>query len=552
MLGDNMTGLTVELAVSRTVRDTAAILDAVEGPAPGDPYHAPPPERPYIEELEAGRKFRIGVQSDPPVPGLDSDPECVAAVDTARKLLESLGHTVEDSSPVDPQLAETLDLEDSFMTRWAAGQAATLDQLAMLVGRPITADDVEPLTWALAEIGRERSSARYLTDHGLHQLVGRGIAGWFEGGYDLLLTPTMAEPPVPLGTYDQSRARPARRLPPGDPGGRVHGDLQRHRSAGDLAAPALDRGRPAGRNPAGGAVRSRGSADRRRRPARAGATVVRAHAPRVRRQLSRAARWRIPSLPAARSPASARSISVTLHDRDPWSAHRDGDAVRPRWGRRLRRRPGAGAPADRQRLPRSRDRRDHGRVADAHRRREGAAARRRPRRDRRQRDRDRGHGHERHRPCGGPDPEGARGRRPRRARGDAVLQQAQRGRHTRPLRGGLRGGRRDPDRALQHPLALRDQHRPRAARRARRGAREHRRRQAGKQRRARPDRGDRGPRRQRRGLRPHAGLRRPGRDPRRLARGRAADARALRGGDRRRLRPRGADRRASWHRSTRR
>ncbi len=208
MLGDNMTGLTVELAVSRTVRDTAAILDAVEGPAPGDPYHAPPPERPYIEELEAGRKFRIGVQSDPPVPGLDSDPECVAAVDTARKLLESLGHTVEDSSPVDPQLAETLDLEDSFMTRWAAGQAATLDQLAMLVGRPITADDVEPLTWALAEIGRERSSARYLTDHGLHQLVGRGIASWFEGGYDLLLTPTMAEPPVPLGTYDQSGPDP--------------------------------------------------------------------------------------------------------------------------------------------------------------------------------------------------------------------------------------------------------------------------------------------------------------------------------------------------------
>ena len=132
----------------------------------------------------------------------------MAAVDTARKLLESLGHTVEDSSPVDPQLAETLDLEDSFMTRWAAGQAATLDQLAMLVGRPITADDVEPLTWALAEIGRERSSARYLTDHGLHQLVGRGIASWFEGGYDLLLTPTMAEPPVPLGTYDQSGPDP--------------------------------------------------------------------------------------------------------------------------------------------------------------------------------------------------------------------------------------------------------------------------------------------------------------------------------------------------------
>ncbi|MDX6584176.1 MAG: amidase [Solirubrobacterales bacterium] len=203
LIGDNMTGLTVELCVSRTVRDTAAILDAVEGSAPGDPYVAPAPARPYVEELEADRKLRIGVQAQPPVPGLDSHPECVAAVEGAAKLLESLGHTVEESSPVDPQVAETLNLEDSFMTRWAAGQAATLEQLGAIVGREITADDVEPLTWALAEEGRSRSSARYLLDHGLHQLVARGIAAWFEGGYDLLLTPTMAEPPVPLGTYDQ-------------------------------------------------------------------------------------------------------------------------------------------------------------------------------------------------------------------------------------------------------------------------------------------------------------------------------------------------------------
>jgi amidase len=203
MIGDNMTGLTVELALSHTVRDTAAILDAVEGAAPGDPYVAPAPLRPYVEELEGGRKLRVGVQSDPPVPGLDAHPECIAAVEIAREALEALGHTVEDSSPVDPQLAETLNLEDSFMTRWAAGQAAALDQLAAVIGRPITADDVEPVTWALAEVGRERSSARYLTDHGMHQLVARGIAAWFEGGYDLLLTPTMAEPPVPLGTYDQ-------------------------------------------------------------------------------------------------------------------------------------------------------------------------------------------------------------------------------------------------------------------------------------------------------------------------------------------------------------
>jgi amidase len=208
LIGDLMGGLTVELCVSRTVRDTAAILEAVHGPAPGDPYVAPPPERSYLEELEAGRTFRIGVQIDPPVPGLDAHPECAAAVEGARKLLEGLGHTVEDSAPVDTQLAESLDIEDSFLTKWAAGQAASLDQLGMIVGREITADDVEPLTWVLAEIGRDRTAAQYLTDHGKHQLVARGIAGWFESGFDLLMTPTMAEPPVPLGTFDQRSGEP--------------------------------------------------------------------------------------------------------------------------------------------------------------------------------------------------------------------------------------------------------------------------------------------------------------------------------------------------------
>jgi amidase len=207
-MGDNMTGLTVELCVSRTVRDTAAILDAVHGAAPGDPYVAPEPAGPYIDELGAGRKLRIGVQTDPPAPDVDADPECIAAVDGARKLLEGLGHTVEDATPVDAQIAEAVGIEDSFLTKWAAGQAATLDQLGGIVGREITADDVEPLTWVLAQIGRERTAAQYLLDHGKHQMVARVIAGWHESGFDLLLTPTMAAPPPPLGTFDQRSGDP--------------------------------------------------------------------------------------------------------------------------------------------------------------------------------------------------------------------------------------------------------------------------------------------------------------------------------------------------------
>ena len=65
LIGDNMSGLTVELAVSRSVRDTAAILDAVQGPSPGDPYVAPPPERPYMEELAEARSLRIGLWPQP-------------------------------------------------------------------------------------------------------------------------------------------------------------------------------------------------------------------------------------------------------------------------------------------------------------------------------------------------------------------------------------------------------------------------------------------------------------------------------------------------------
>ncbi|MQA76137.1 MAG: amidase [Solirubrobacterales bacterium] len=205
LIGDNMSGLTVELAVTRSVRDAATLLEAVHGPAPGDPYVAPAPERPYTDELSAAPgRLRIGVAEQPAVPGLQSDPECVAAVRAAAELLESLGHSVEDSSPLDAQMAEALDLEGTFLTRWAAGQTAALDQFSVLLGREVGPDDVEPLTWALAELGRERSGGRYLRDIGVHQAVARAIAAWHEGGFDLLLTPTMAEPPVPLGTYDDS------------------------------------------------------------------------------------------------------------------------------------------------------------------------------------------------------------------------------------------------------------------------------------------------------------------------------------------------------------
>jgi amidase len=209
LIGDMMSGLAAEFVVTRSVRDAARLLDAVAGPAPGDPYVAPAPTRPYAAELEhEPGPLRIGFLEQPPVPGLASHPDCVAAVRDARDLLISLGHRVEESSPVNGDLAAALDLEETFLTRWAAGQAASLDQLSVITGRELGAEDVEPLTWALAEVGRERSAGRYLRDVAVHQAVSRTVAAWFEQGFDLLLTPTLAEPPLALGTLDDSGPDP--------------------------------------------------------------------------------------------------------------------------------------------------------------------------------------------------------------------------------------------------------------------------------------------------------------------------------------------------------
>jgi amidase len=205
LLGDAMSGLTVELAVSRTVRDTAAVLEAVEGPAPGDPYVAPPPARPYTQEVgaEVGR-LRIGLVAEPFLE-VEADPVVVAAARDAASLLESLGHSVEEGGP--GGLGD-FDILDTFLTRWMAGQAATLDELGRLIGREVGPGDVEPLTWALAEEGRRRSAAQYLEAVSQHQLVTRMVAGWHESGFDLILTPTMGELPTPLGEFDDSGPEP--------------------------------------------------------------------------------------------------------------------------------------------------------------------------------------------------------------------------------------------------------------------------------------------------------------------------------------------------------
>jgi amidase len=208
LVGDNISGLTAELVLARSVRDVAAMLDAVHGPAPGDPYVAPPPERPYVDELEAepGR-LRIALVTSSAAE-IEVEAAVIEAARDAAELAESLGHSVSERGLAEASFGDGGELVESFMVRWEAGQAATLATLERVLGRPIRAEEVEPLTWALAEAGRQHGAGEYLMAVGLHQLVSRVIGGWLAGEFDLLMTPSVGEPPPPLGSYDDSGPDP--------------------------------------------------------------------------------------------------------------------------------------------------------------------------------------------------------------------------------------------------------------------------------------------------------------------------------------------------------
>jgi amidase len=204
--GDVMGGLTCELVVSRSVRDTALVLDAVHGMEPGDPFTAPTPERPFLDEVGAAPgPLRIGLMIQSPGGSVVVHPDCVEAAEAAGQLLTSLGHEVDLSHP---KALDDPDYAGHFITNWAAGAAWNLDYWTRRTGVPVGEADVEPLTWALAEVGRASNAADWLWAREWLQANAREIAAWWTEGYDLLLTPTIAEPPPPLGTFDSPPDNP--------------------------------------------------------------------------------------------------------------------------------------------------------------------------------------------------------------------------------------------------------------------------------------------------------------------------------------------------------
>jgi amidase len=194
--GDFISGLVVEHALTRSVRDSAALLDATSGPDRGDPYWAPPPIRPFLEEVGADPGHLRIAFAVTPITGSPVHPDCVSAVHDVARLCAELGHEVEEASP--PVSGDLYTL--ALGTIWTSGCAWTIDRWARLLGRQPAPDQFESATWTLYEMGRQQTASSYLFAVESAQIIARDI-GKFLTGYDVWLTPTLSEPPPPLGYF---------------------------------------------------------------------------------------------------------------------------------------------------------------------------------------------------------------------------------------------------------------------------------------------------------------------------------------------------------------
>jgi amidase len=195
--GSGSLGLGTSGPIARTVRDAAALLDVMRGYEPGDSFVAPEPERPFLEEceLEPGR-LRIAVTTEPPA-DVPVDPACAAAAHDAAELLAELGHDVREAAP--PWRSDGM--FEQFIRVWQVGPAtAGIDDLSLL----------EPINRMLAERARATTSPEHaVAILQLQQIARRVVAFWHD--VDVVVTPTLALPPVPIGwTWEETDGDPRR------------------------------------------------------------------------------------------------------------------------------------------------------------------------------------------------------------------------------------------------------------------------------------------------------------------------------------------------------
>jgi amidase len=195
--GDPLSGMAISFAITRTVRDCAALLDAVSGASAGDPFEIARPVRPYLEEtrLPADR-LRVAFTTDA-WSGLPVDPELVEGVRAVAHLLEKMGHSVEEAAPAfdyERFLAAQIDL-------WCGHTAYGIDALAAALGRRPAESNLQSTTWAAYQAGKRLSATKFLAAEAHYNTITRQLGAFFQT-IDVLLTPTCTVPPLPLDLHE--------------------------------------------------------------------------------------------------------------------------------------------------------------------------------------------------------------------------------------------------------------------------------------------------------------------------------------------------------------
>jgi amidase len=195
--GDSFSGMNNYFALTRTVRDCAALLDAVCGSTAGDPYRIVFPERPYTDEIHiAAKPLRIAFTKRP-WSGLPLDPELAEGVQSVARILEDMGHIVSEQSPefnYGQFLAAQIDL-------WCGHAAYGIDSLANELGRKPSSKNLQSTTWAVYETGKRMPAAQFLAAESYYNKVRRQVGLFFEH-VEILLTPTCTVAPLPLDAHD--------------------------------------------------------------------------------------------------------------------------------------------------------------------------------------------------------------------------------------------------------------------------------------------------------------------------------------------------------------
>jgi len=198
-------GLSVQHCVSRTVRDTAALLDATLGPGVGDTVIAPAPVRPYVDEVGADPgRLRIGILDHHPQDG-SVDADVADAARSVGLLLESLGHHVE---PAWPKALGDKTFGSTFGALWSTNMGVSQRRFEELLGRPLEDHELEPVNRVQADFAKHFTSVDYALALAAVAQYRRAVQSWWHDGWDLLLTPTVAELPIPLGTIVNDPAHP--------------------------------------------------------------------------------------------------------------------------------------------------------------------------------------------------------------------------------------------------------------------------------------------------------------------------------------------------------